>query len=857
MSHIRIALTFDGGPDGLAANSPVDLAKRYNTTERILEALQSHGIPGVGPIKAAFFVQTHVPSRMAWPTTGPAPGEADFTTGQKLVRRMGEAGHVVGVLNGSEKDFDRHLEQAAGSAPNLEANLNRAVAALKAVLPRQADSSPYDVEFVRSPFGLHDAASDAVYDRLNLTHVFWDTQAANLPLGDLCPGVSNETKWNWLINRVRKQAESTMRRRIKHHTATPEQPEPAPLLVVVQLHDISAVTAAYLPAFLLTLLEAEAADHTSGAPEIPIRFCATTEEVAECLRGAPPGASNIASIDNALYDPRPRLAVAYDTSEDINLQLWDMIKTELWVNHLYRDGYELVTAGVGRLVDIPGKHKAEDVDRLVLPLPLHHKGATLDDPKPATDADKIAARNKLKASTKVPKQRPARTKPKVAGVSLDDRLKACLVESDGLFLFESDTLALLDEDRRRLVDVELTDVLRDYGIGQISDLPPPVRLALADMIFNMGPGNKDKTSGLRAYKRMFADIKSWEWERAALKSERDKEEAKKNRGIRERNAATAELFIATALLENAPLPVFVVGNIGSRITHPTAETVRIDPTIVTLKPDEGWMRDGPISWQVWVEYPESGRHDKSELIVGQSNALSWEIDFGTMVRGGLMRLEIEANVKHSDGRSKKVTLRRSGPIRAQNPSATDVRKMLENEVPPPEVPEDGPELPAFLLRAIAYHATTRETNRPSATAYRPFDTQGQPVAIRLKQASKVTLFPYFGLMRLPLRDAEADLLWHWRSQVAAAQQRLAAAIACATNDQAGYIKFDEDQFLRQVLNYYGYAGAPEYAPSYYRQGPGHKKRWVEGSTALRPFVTELCEIVENVEAGTPPIGWTL
>lgn len=39
-----------------------------------------------------------------------------------------------------------------------------------------------------------------------------------------------------------------MRRRIKSHTATPEKPEPDPLLVVVQLHDISAVTAAYLPA---------------------------------------------------------------------------------------------------------------------------------------------------------------------------------------------------------------------------------------------------------------------------------------------------------------------------------------------------------------------------------------------------------------------------------------------------------------------------------------------------------------------------------------------------------------------------------------------------------------------------------
>ena len=90
MSEIIVALTFDGGPDGVAVGG--DASRRYNTTERVLEQLLTPRVAGVSDIRAAFFVQTHVPGRMAAADGGLGSTPADFSHGQVLVKRIAEAG---------------------------------------------------------------------------------------------------------------------------------------------------------------------------------------------------------------------------------------------------------------------------------------------------------------------------------------------------------------------------------------------------------------------------------------------------------------------------------------------------------------------------------------------------------------------------------------------------------------------------------------------------------------------------------------------------------------------------------------------------------------------------------------------
>ena len=80
---VRILLTFDDGPHGAALGA-------NNRTENVLDARRDRGA------KAAFFIQTHVPYRLA------------SREGRRIAFRAHAEGHVLAIDTGSFADHRCH-----------------------------------------------------------------------------------------------------------------------------------------------------------------------------------------------------------------------------------------------------------------------------------------------------------------------------------------------------------------------------------------------------------------------------------------------------------------------------------------------------------------------------------------------------------------------------------------------------------------------------------------------------------------------------------------------------------------------------------------------------------------------------
>src|SRR3954469_23103216 len=115
MADIKIALTFDDGPDNgpLAASGEADETKK-NRTERVLNTLSVKGC------KAAFFVQTEVPNRLKG------------AIGSKMGARAHSDGHILAIHNGNAADHRCHKSRAAkpadhpGETNGLDSDMVRA-----------------------------------------------------------------------------------------------------------------------------------------------------------------------------------------------------------------------------------------------------------------------------------------------------------------------------------------------------------------------------------------------------------------------------------------------------------------------------------------------------------------------------------------------------------------------------------------------------------------------------------------------------------------------------------------------------------------------------------------------------------
>jgi peptidoglycan-N-acetylglucosamine deacetylase len=214
VASVRILLTFDDGPHAGALGGS-------NRTEKVLDALRRKGA------KAAFFIQTHVPHRLASPN------------GSRIAARIHAEGHVLAIHTGSLVDHRCHKWRCAqpadivGAANGLDSDMIRAKAAIKNIVGT-------DPKFVRATYGCTDAECMKVYSQNKLKHVYWD-----LSSGDNSKTATATSVRTRLVAETKRLATGAVD-------------------LIYLLHDISQVTAEHLTEFIDAIASAVRANgHTS------------------------------------------------------------------------------------------------------------------------------------------------------------------------------------------------------------------------------------------------------------------------------------------------------------------------------------------------------------------------------------------------------------------------------------------------------------------------------------------------------------------------------------------------------------------------------------------------------------------
>jgi peptidoglycan/xylan/chitin deacetylase (PgdA/CDA1 family) len=136
--------------------------------------------------KAAFFIQTHVPYRLASPN------------GSRIASRIHAEGHVLAIHTGSLVDHRCHKWRCAqpadivGATNGLDSDMMRAKAAIKNIVGT-------DPKFVRATYGYTDADCMKVYSQNKLKHVYWDLVSGDDSKSATATSVRTrllaETKW--------------------------------------------------------------------------------------------------------------------------------------------------------------------------------------------------------------------------------------------------------------------------------------------------------------------------------------------------------------------------------------------------------------------------------------------------------------------------------------------------------------------------------------------------------------------------------------------------------------------------------------------------------------------------------------
>jgi peptidoglycan/xylan/chitin deacetylase (PgdA/CDA1 family) len=200
MAPVRILLTFDDGPhDGALGGG--------NRTEQVLDALKHKRI------KAAFFVQTHAPNRLASPN------------GSRIGARIHAEGHLLAIHTGSFAEHRCHRWRCGqppdilGSSNGLDSDMIRAKAAIRGF-------TGTDPQFVRATYGYTDDHCMEVYAHNRLQHIYWD-----LVSGDDAKTASHASV----------QA---------HLTAATKRAAIGAVDLIYLLHDINRVTAEHISDFI-------------------------------------------------------------------------------------------------------------------------------------------------------------------------------------------------------------------------------------------------------------------------------------------------------------------------------------------------------------------------------------------------------------------------------------------------------------------------------------------------------------------------------------------------------------------------------------------------------------------------------
>lgn len=209
----------------------------------------------------------------------------------------------------------------------------------------------------------------------------------------------------------------------------------------------------------------------------------------------------------------------------------DLDYWEASIPWMYLDSVGLVTVGCGTM--LPTANFAAQI-------PFFHDGKSTA----ATAAEIIAAWNTLHAGSAVQ-----------AAAAAADKFSARHYRTETDLRITPGTSSNLRDEHVRADYSQLCQIFPSFD-----DLPEPAKLALFDMIYNLGAGRAAvaaraatsghraiqavRATGLRAYSTMRAAIRSGDWESAAASCHR--------RGIpAERNQMTAGLFRSCIKLKNA------------------------------------------------------------------------------------------------------------------------------------------------------------------------------------------------------------------------------------------------------------------------------------------------------------------
>jgi peptidoglycan/xylan/chitin deacetylase (PgdA/CDA1 family) len=203
VAPVRILLTFDDGPHSGSLGDD-------NRTEKVLDALKHKRA------KAAFFIQTHAPDRLASPN------------GFKIASRIHAEGHVLAIHTGGFVDHRCHKWRCAqpadmaGATNGLDADMIRAKGAIRKIVGT-------DPKYVRATYGYTDADCMEVYSRNRLKHIYWD-----LTSGDDRKAATAASVQAHLANELTRLARGG-----------------ADLICL--LHDINQVTAEHITDFIETI----------------------------------------------------------------------------------------------------------------------------------------------------------------------------------------------------------------------------------------------------------------------------------------------------------------------------------------------------------------------------------------------------------------------------------------------------------------------------------------------------------------------------------------------------------------------------------------------------------------------------
>jgi GH24 family phage-related lysozyme (muramidase) len=199
-----------------------------------------------------------------------------------------------------------------------------------------------------------------------------------------------------------------------------------------------------------------------------------------------------------------------------------LIKFEKSVPYLYQDSIGQVTIGVGHLVEPEVK---------VIPLKLYRrsdqKQATLDEKKAAWQAVKKANRHYTGAKDH---------KQHVYGAGHYEKIAP-------LFMRDADIDVLTEDHTVEFHGYLRRAFTRQHGyLTEFDDMPENVRLALFDMMFNMGP-----TRFPKPWHKFTAALKQGDWKEAAARSNRPQVNAERNAYVRD--------LLESVEAETTPRPV--------------------------------------------------------------------------------------------------------------------------------------------------------------------------------------------------------------------------------------------------------------------------------------------------------------